>query len=177
MRRAFGYAWLALALALVGCASPVPPEIRQAPHQGPGVAQVRAGAAAFIGTQVRWGGTIAAVENGPRATWVQVVSRPLRHNGRPQADGPTEGRFIARVDGFLDPEIYRRGRAFTVVGVLGKPVVRNIGAYPYRFPVVRVRGYYLWPPAPKRTMAWPPPPYYPGPGWYPWGPWTYWPYP
>lgn len=166
----------AVAVTLAACASPVPPAIRTAPPHGPAVAQVRADPAAFRGARVRWGGTVARVENRRRSTWVQVVSRPLGADGRPQRSGASAGRFIARVKGFLDPEIARRGRRVTVVGTVDGTVVQPIGSFPYRFPVVRVRTYYLWPRTPKVRRACPPPGYY-VPGWYPWGPWGGWAYP
>ncbi|HQU14596.1 MAG: hypothetical protein B7Z66_04535 [Chromatiales bacterium 21-64-14] len=170
------WCWTA-ALLLAGCASPVPPPIGSPPPgSSPTVAQVRADPNGFSGAQVRWGGTIAAVENGTAQTWIQVVARPLARDGRPSEEGDASaGRFLAEVSGFLDPEIYAKGRLITVAGRLDHEVTRPIGRFEYHFPVVTVEAYYLWPPLPKRER-YGYPRYYYDPWWSPWYPWgpPYW---
>ena len=47
---------------------------------------------------VRWGGAIASVENRRDETWIEIVERPLNTD-------KSAGRFLARVDGFLDPAV------------------------------------------------------------------------
>jgi len=162
---------------LAGCATPVPGPIRQPVPGAPGVGEVRARPQAYTGRRVRWGGTIATVDNRKQGTWVEVVSRPLDRDGRPKETDATSGRFMARVPGFLDPAVYAAGRAFTVNGVIEGVVRKDIGQYPYRFPVVRADHYHLWAPLPKagETPYWGPPwwydPWYP----YPWHGPPYWP--
>lgn len=163
---------------LAGCASSVPPTIRTAPPGSPELAQARADVERFIGAQVRWGGTIAAVENRSSETWIQVVGRELGSNGRPRESDRSAGRFIARSQGFLDPEIYAKGRLLTVFGTVTGQMTRNIGDYSYQLPVVRVESLHLWEPLPRYR------PYYYDPFWYyePWYPyphshsWRYHPY-
>ncbi len=141
--------YVALLLTLTGCASRVPETIRSAPSPEVGVAQVRAGdAKQYSGTDVRWGGSIAVVENGPAETFIQVVSQPLDRDGRPKANAAGGGRFLARFQGFLDPLIYAPDRQLTVVGTLRGKVSRKIGAYSYTLPVLEVRSHYLWENAP-----------------------------
>ncbi len=148
-----------------GCATTLPEAIDR-PVQPVGLLQAQQEAGAWVGRTVRWGGTIAKVENRAEETWVEVVARRLDSGARPVVEDRSDGRFLARVSGFLDPAIYAPGRLFTVVGTLERPVTRTIGDYPYRFPVVRVDGYQLWEPLPEPRA-------YPYPyGWYdPWYPW------
>lgn len=174
-----GTAWLpraaallatTLALALGGCASDVPQGIRQAPPSAVGPAEARAEPQRLAGVAVRWGGTIASVENRRDETWVDVVARPLASDGSPQvSDSPAMGRFLAQVPGFLDPAVYSTGREVTVRGTFTGIEIRSIGEFPYRYPVVRVQQHYLWPLAPE-----PRPSNY-SPYWYdPWYPYPWW---
>ena len=168
--------WLLAAVVLVtGCASPTPELVRTPIPGAPEIQRVRQDIAAFAGSRVRWGGTIAAVENQPNESLVEVVARPLERDGRPRVTDATGGRFLARVAGFLDPAIYSEGRQFTVTGVVDGAVSRPIGEYPYQYPVVRAEAHYLWEPEPVLPPY--PYPYYYGPPWYdPWCPfgWPRW---
>jgi len=136
-------------LLLAGCAGSLPPTLRDAR-----VSQVTVAAAhahqAPAGVHVRWGGVISKINNTPKATWVQIISKPLRHSGRPRRVRFSEGRFLARVPGFLDPDVYAVGRKITVVGVFSGYEKDPIGSYLYDFPVVRTHAIYLWPPRPRR---------------------------
>jgi outer membrane lipoprotein len=161
-------------LGLAACATPLPTAVT-APAQGdPGVAAVRLDPSRYLGTAVRWGGTIARVDNRADATEVEVVSRPLEGGGRPREVDRSEGRFIARMPGFLDPAIYASGRALTVAATVEGGVTRPIGEFPYRFPVVRATAWHLWEPlAEPVPRPWPggfwyPSPFWPGPcRWHP----------
>jgi outer membrane lipoprotein len=168
-------------LLLAGCAARMPAEIRT-PSAAPLTAgEARAAPDRHRGSTVRWGGSILAVRNSPETTDVELLARPLDATGRPEPDVAAEsaafGRFIARFDGFLDPAQYPKDRLLTVTGVLAGVETREVGAYPYRSPVVRATGKHLWPAPEPDWPSWYPEPW-PGaawPGWgpYPWygGPW------
>ncbi len=166
--------WLLAALmGLAGCATP-PADIRDAPAHGPGPAAVRAAPEQFKGQRVRWGGLIVAIHNEADLTEVELVSRPLDDSGRPERGDASEGRFLARIQGFVDPAIYAQGRELTVVGEVQRVEQRAIGEHGYRYPVVQVTSHHLWP---QRSNH-PPPAYYdpfydPWPyydPWFPYGP-------
>jgi outer membrane lipoprotein len=164
-------------LALTGCASHLPQEIRIAPEPEFGVEAARQEPGRFLGQRVRWGGTILGVHNRPQVTEIEILARPLDPDGEPQAQAPGVGRFIAEVPGFVDPAEYPTDRRLTVAGKLDRMETRPVGEFPYRYPVVIAASLYLWseplPPYPYRhPYAWPwyDPWYYPGYGpWY--GPW------
>lgn len=151
-------------LLLAGCASQIPRAVSEPAPSKLSVAQARASQGP-IDRQVRWGGTIAKVENHKTETWIEVVERPLDNNGRPRQLDQSGGRFLARVDGFLDPVIYTLGRRITVAGLLQENITRPIGDYTYTFPVVKVTSFYLWPQLPQ--------PVYRDPWYDPWHPWHY----
>ena len=155
-------------LGLVGCASSVPARISNAPPNNPSVTAVRANLKQHIGSEVRWGGVIAGVQNLESETLIEVVAQTLEYDGRPKAYSNSAGRFKARVDTFLDPVIYEKGRQFTVVGIVGGEQAQHIGQYPYYYPVVDVTDYHLWQPLPPPRPVnydpwmrdpWPPDPY------------------
>lgn len=173
LRNAARLLMLVIGVWLTGCAS-VPEPLREAPQTSPDPAAVRATPDKYAGTKVRWGGIIAAVENEANESEIQVVSRPLADSTRPQETDASSGRFIVRIKGFVDPIDYSAGREITVIGVLDGVEQRNIGKYPYSFPLVRATSYYLWPLRP------PPIPdsyYYYSPLYNPWYPYGLYPYP
>lgn len=135
-------------LWLAGCASTVD----STPVPSPPLEQVRADFGGFEGLPVRWGGQIARVENLPQQTLVEVVEHPLGRNGRPRLSRDSGGRFLVRVPGFLDPAVYAQGRPFTVSGTLTGQLERQIGQYPYTFPVVAADSYRLWEKEPEREV-------------------------
>jgi len=164
---------LSLALVLVGCSS-VPERIRIAPPEAPSLAQVRQSPEKHTGAVVRWGGTIAQVENRQGETRIELVARPLYGDGEPKESDASEGRFIAIIPGFLDPAIYASGRDLTVRGIISGTLQRKLGEMDYRYPLVKTEVYHLWPKALEYRD-----PYYYDPWlhdpWYPY-PWHRYPY-
>jgi outer membrane lipoprotein len=163
---------LFLTLLLAGCASDIPRPIREVPAGNIPLEQALKNPEQRRGTAVRWGGAISSVENRRDETWIEIVERPLDGGGQPRDTDKSAGRFLARVQGFLDPAIFAPKRLVTVAGALEGVSTRTIGEHLYTYPVVRADSTYLWPVPPKTEQ-----PYYYPPYWYdPWYPWGY-PYP
>jgi outer membrane lipoprotein len=158
------------------CATDVPLEIRQDITESPvTINAVRSNFARYEGTDVRWGGIIAAVENNQSDTWIEVVGRDLGSYGQPVAleDARGQGRFIARVDGFLDPVIYKVNRGITVYGTIEAKIVRTIDEHPYTYPLIKAKSNYLWSNSqlyPYRAYYYP---YYPYGYYYPYYPYRF----
>lgn len=157
---------ISLLLALTGgCASNAPALIGAMPPNNPALAQVREHPDEAIGKTVRWGGIIAKVDNQETETWIEIVDKTLQRNGAPADSDKSQGRFIARITGFVDPMIYEKGRRLTVYGVLEQAEVHHIGNFTYLFPVVRVKESHLWAHEPDMVY------FDPWPIWYePWYP-------
>jgi outer membrane lipoprotein len=166
------------ALIIAGCATPVPEAIRQAPPDAPTLTDVQRNAGAYRGRKVRWGGTIISTQNRANESWLEILWRPLASNGQPNLHGASEGRFLVRAAGFLDPAIYGVDRETTVAGTIESSEVREIGGYQYSYAVVAGESVYLWPKRQERTYDRYYDPWWPGP-WHPWGhPYPYYyPYP
>ena len=165
---------LAGAALLCGCATNIPESIRTPPSTEVHISEVRANPQNYQGADVRWGGEIVSVKNQRNATIVEVADRSLDNDGRPRSGANSNGRFLARVSGFVDPTVFASGRKLTVRGQVEKIVEQPIGEFPYRYPLVHAHQIYLWEPLP-------PPGYYDPyvwqPYWYPfgWPSYGYWP--
>lgn len=168
----------AAALLLPGCASV--PDTISTPVDGPTVPEARAEPQTHAGAEVRWGGTISDVENLEDRTILTVVARPTTRRGEPLDGEASTGRFLAELQRFLDPEVYKRGRRVTVVGRFTGIRSAPIDQYVYDYPVVRGRDLHLWEDYVRSASRYPGPYYhryrypywdYPYPGFhrYPWG--------
>lgn len=164
---------LLLATLLLGACSTVPTNISSPVVVPVTLSQAAKNPDKLNRTQVRWGGTIAKVENRQQTTRVEIVARELFDDGEPKKSDQSLGRFLAEIKGFLDPAIYAVGRNFTVVGALAGTVQGKLGEMNYTYPVVEAGSYYLWPlqQEPCETCA----PWYYDP-WYPLGPYHHYPY-
>jgi outer membrane lipoprotein len=159
-------------LLLAGCAtSSAPSLIRTPPFGNPSVGEVRASIDKFTGSAVRWGGKIAKVENRKADTLIIIVDQELERGGRPYEGSASGGRFMARVEGFLDPAIYTSGKLMTVAGTVEGEATRPIGEFMYRMPVIQVKASKLWEPLPDYDPYYYDPwyPYQPSPYYYPYG--------
>jgi outer membrane lipoprotein len=154
-------------LGLAACASTLPEPLRQDPPGAPRLDEVRTGPDRFQGSQVRWGGVIASVQNRSDDTLVEVVARPLDGRGRPRETDSTQGRFLARVPGFLDPAVYTAGREITVSGRVAGLEARPVGEYEYPYVRVDADQHHLW--ATRETPHETYPPWWYDP-WYPYHP-------
>ena len=158
----------ALGLLLASCVS-VPEQFRgEYPPLTPGGVTTR-----DLGSPIRWGGVILAAQPDEAQTCFEVLSRPLATSMRPENSDQTLGRFIACRAGFLDPEVFARGREVTLTGTLTALDERKVGDYDYRYPVVSAGFITMWPERIEVIVPDYDPFYRP---WY-WGPYYHYPYP
>ncbi len=134
-----------LMVFLSSCASHYPDAINQDVNADVSVKDIQNGLKVDSSLVVRWGGVIANINNHQKETWLEVVQLPLARNGEPENSDSTEGRFLVKINAFLDPAIYAKGRVFTVVGALSGVTKGKIGEHDYQYPVVNAQGYTLWP--------------------------------
>lgn len=135
----FGIVVTVLVVVITGCVSPAPAGEVIAVS----VLDIQSGKAE-PGIPVRWGGTITGVQNKNDVTVLEIVSRPLQRSGRPRHNDQTDGRFLAEVKGFLDPQIVTVGRDISLVGTINKVESGQIGEADYQFPVMSVFDYQFW---------------------------------
>jgi len=138
-------ALLLLFSLLVGC-STKPTQLQLAIESSPAIATVQKAPTEHQKKQVVWGGSIIKLETlADDTSRIWVLARTLNRHGYPSRGDKTSGRFIATVDSFLDPEIYRRGRRLTISGTVTELFDEPIGDKTYQYPVVAAKDYKLWP--------------------------------
>ncbi|MGI0153407.1 Slp family lipoprotein [Pseudidiomarina sp. WS423] len=107
----------------------------------------------YIGQPARWGGMIAAVRNTDAGTEIEVVHLELQGWGRPVPSDQSDGRFRAKLAGFVDPMVYKEGRYITFTGTIAAAETGMIDEYNYLFPVLNASGKYLWPIQKEKTQV------------------------
>tara|TARA_R110002153_G_scaffold6556_10_gene30001 strand:- start:11398 stop:12024 length:627 start_codon:yes stop_codon:yes gene_type:complete len=135
---------LLIAIFLVGC-STFPEKLQLEDNtQLVNYEDAAAKAEQVKGNMLRWGGTIAKVENKVDSTVFEMVSYPLTSYGRPRSTEESLGRFRISVNGFMDPMVYQVGRLMTFTGELNGLEKGLVGEHEYVYPSATVKGYYLW---------------------------------
>jgi len=98
----------------------------------------------YINKTVLWGGQIIETDVRPDATFIKVVYKDLDYEKRPEEGDRSNGRFMVRYSGFLDPAIYKPGREISVIGAISGAVVQPVGELQYTYPVVESKQLHLW---------------------------------
>ena len=98
-----------------------------------------------LGERVVWGGRIVETRVLEDDSMVEVLAYPLDRSERPRTERSTQGRFLVRHAGFLEPQDYRSGRLITVRGEITEIIDGRVGEADYRFPLVEEEGIHLWP--------------------------------
>jgi outer membrane lipoprotein len=137
------FPFLVFIFMLSACASNIPIEIQQDANDIT-IDAVRSNFERYKGQYVRWGGTIIGVENNESDSWIEIVGKQLNSYGKPKYSDHSLGRFLVRVEGFVDPAIYKTDRVLTVYGVVESRVVRQIDEHPYTYTLIEAEKHYLW---------------------------------
>lgn len=162
---------LLFASLLVSGCSVMTPAVEKAAITAPPFEELLAHPERHIGQTAIMGGYILEVFVQTDQTRVVVVQSPLGTGREPRSQDLSQGRIIAVYKGFLDPEVYAKGRKVTLAGKISGG--SGMDPQPEPFPYVRldVAEVYLWP---RKTIIHDP--YYWPPYWYdPW--WGGYPYP
>src|SRR4030067_2476614 len=72
--------------------------------------------ARYNGKSVVFGGTILNIENLEGVTVMEVVQEGLNSQLKPVERGESAGRFLVKVDRFMDPAIFSAGKRRTIAG-------------------------------------------------------------
>lgn len=132
-----------LLFALSGCAHVISREMLSRANQDLTFTQIIRNPETYRGQIAIVGGVIIETENEKNETVITVLQAPLDVSGVPLGDEYSQGRFIARVSGYLDAQVYRKDRLVTLAGeVVGKEV-RTVGETEYAYPVFLVKEIHL----------------------------------
>jgi outer membrane lipoprotein len=106
---------------------------------------------AFLQETVMWGGKVIETRPMERATELVVLQLDLSDQQRPRDDDHSQGRYVARSKGFLDPAIYPKGTLVTVIGRFVETDQRMIGEMSYQYPVIEIDEIKKWPPSSRQS--------------------------
>ncbi|MBW1779127.1 MAG: Slp/YeaY family lipoprotein [Deltaproteobacteria bacterium] len=120
----------------------------------------------YLGQTVLLGGVVVKVTYGQDGTLLEMYQAELDWEERPIHLDVSKGRFLALYDGFLDSEIYAKGRRITVAGIVDGVKIMKLGGIDYHYPYLLVRDIHLWKKEKREFRD----PYL----WYPWGMWSPW---
>lgn len=95
-------------------------------------------------SEVRLGGVIASVTNLETQTRLEIVNLPIGKDAKPNINVEPQGRYVAYINGFVDPVSYAKGRLISVLGTENGYETGKVGEFDYRFPVLSATGYHLW---------------------------------
>ena len=118
---------------------------------------------AYQGRVVLLGGVIVKTVNKQEGSLLEVYQTSVDREGRPTDTDRSEGRFLALYQGFLDSEIYSKGREVTIAGTVQGEKVQPLGEIEYRYPYLVIKEIHLW--EEEKPVQYEP---------YPWGPWSSW---
>jgi outer membrane lipoprotein len=158
-----------------GCAHVISKDLRNQVDSSLTFEKVFQNPMAYKGKTVVWGGEIVDTLNQKNGTSeIEVFQIPLDSwTDAPKASNVSEGRFLIKVNKYLDPYLYHEGMRITVGGEISGEQIKPLGEIDYRYPVVSSKQIYLW----DDYYYYPYP--YPYSYYYPWGyydPW-WWGYP
>nr|WP_319494461.1 Slp family lipoprotein [uncultured Desulfobacter sp.] len=145
---------LIVSVLATGCATIISEELSRQVDYSVSFETVFDNPEAVKGTIVLFGGEIVSTKNLKEGALVEVVQKPLDTGKKPKHVDDSGGRFLALYDGFLDGEIYAKGRAVTVCGVVQGSRVSRLDEIEYNYPLIAVKEIHLWkqPPPPEKTF-------------------------
>jgi outer membrane lipoprotein len=123
-------------LTFMGCAHPISENTRNNLDSSVSVSGLFESPDTYIGKRVMMGGNIVKTRNFPDKSEIEVVQKSLGSYGNVDTGDATLGRFIFRQRGYLESEVYAKGRDIVGAGVIVGSQTGKIGDRDYQFPVI-----------------------------------------
>ncbi|MCF6159552.1 MAG: hypothetical protein E3K32_13505 [wastewater metagenome] len=136
---------IVLLLSMIGCAPVISKQVREQVDPAITPEEVLSNPEQYSGEMIILSGEIIETKIDKEDTLIVVLQRPAGFRGRPKDAGTSAGRFLALVDHYLDPFIYRQGREITIGGRIEGTRALPLGETQYVYPVIHVEDLYLWP--------------------------------
>lgn len=155
------------ALLGVGCAHVISKDVFREVREDLSFAQLMEDPLAYQGQTVLLGGVIVTSTYDEDGPVLEIYQTELDWERRPKNTDVSLGRFLARYRGFLDNEIYKKGRKVTLAGEVIGVTPLKLGQAEYRYPTLLIREIHLW----EKERRTDPRDGYPWSPWGMWGPW------
>jgi len=159
------------AIFFSGCAHVISEDVLKEVNMDINFAELRKNPLTYQGEVILLGGVIVKVMYKQDRTLLQIYQTEMDCEKRPVSLDVSGGRFLARYNGFLDRDIYRKGREGTVAGKVKGVKVMKLGEIDYHYPYILIKEIHLW--EEKKPQSYDPYPWYPMGPWGMWGPWYY----
>jgi outer membrane lipoprotein len=163
--------WAMIALSVTGCVHVIPKETLRKVDRNLSFAELLEAPKAHKGKVVLLGGVVVKAVNKDKGTLLEIYQTKIDSQGRPIGLDRSGGRFLAFYQGFLDSEIYCKGRKVTIVGAVEGEKVGKLGDLNYHYPYLVINTIHLW--EKERPYVYRPYPWsFRDPWWGdPWDPW------
>ena len=129
---------------LHGCAHPISRGLRQSVDKDVSLSQIFSNPENLTGKRVMLGGKIVETRNLQNRTEIEVIQQFLDMDGYPSKGDKTLGRFVFSQPGYLEPEIYSKGRSITGAGIVRGSKKGKVGNRDYAYPVIESEELHLW---------------------------------
>ena len=139
-------ALLAVVLGTMSCASPFPKQVLEKVDRSISFRDLRENPEKYKGIWVMVGGVIVDAKSMKEGSYLEILQKALDSRGRPIHTDATEGRFLVFSEQFLDPAVYPRGRAISVVAEVAGKRVLPLGDIEYSYPLLHAKALHLWEP-------------------------------
>lgn len=142
-----GQRTILLAMAVSGlCACAARPAFEDAPPtRALAPYQAARDSGQHLNQTVMWGGMVLEVNNFAHHTEVEILAYPLDAAQRPKLEAADQGRFIALMAGFADPESLPRGSFVTLIGTITGDRHGPLRGQDHVWPEVDVKRLHVWP--------------------------------
>jgi outer membrane lipoprotein len=129
----------------MGCSVAFDPDTRSQADLTLSYAELAANPKAYVGRVVLLSGTIVETTNFATFTRLILLQYPLGRGDQPRTDQPSGGRFLLRVPGYIETEVYQPGRAVSVIAEVEGQEALALGETTYTYPVLVPKELHLWP--------------------------------
>jgi outer membrane lipoprotein len=136
----------AVVFGIAACSPPFPKEVLEKIDRNISFRDLKEGPERYKGTWVMVGGVIVDVKSAKEGSYLEVLQKTLDSRGRPLRTDVTEGRFLVFSEQFLDPAVYQRGRAISVVAEVAGKRALPLGDIEYSYPLLNSKVIHLWEP-------------------------------
>ena len=133
-----------LSLSVLSCVHVISRESRSTAVKDLPFSRLIGNTSAYLDKMFIFGGLIAETKITDQGTEIEVVQSPLDGFGSIIDEDVSEGRFILRTAGNLDPMIYRQGRYIVMAGILTGSRKKMFSDIEYNYPVFEAKEIYLW---------------------------------
>lgn len=141
----FSQSMVIVVLFMVGCAPVISKQVREQVRPDVTFREVLNDPERYKGQMIILSGIVVETENTKEGTLLQVLQRPAGFRGKPKDVDDTGGRFLALDSRYLDGNVFTRGRAVTIAGVVQGEQILPLDETEYSYPLVYVKELYLWP--------------------------------